>query len=130
MLSESFRRQLLMDGQYGQIVFVATQSDDMHASELRDNLGLDLPKDMPLRERRSKCAAARNEYTRARILSDFHEGVLEMSRAAGEEVDVESVRDKYHLPVFCVSSVDFQKLAGLRRGDGGPAVWRQVGRCG
>ena len=51
MLSESFRRQLLMDGQYGQIVFVATQSDDLHASELRDNLGLDLPPDMPLRER-------------------------------------------------------------------------------
>ena len=38
MLSESFRLQLLMDGQYGQIVFVATQSDDLHASELRDNL--------------------------------------------------------------------------------------------
>jgi hypothetical protein len=64
MLSESFRRQLLMDGQYGQIVFVATQSDDLHASELRNNLGLDLPPDMPLKERRVKCAAARNAYTK------------------------------------------------------------------
>jgi len=126
MLSESFRRQLLMDGQYGQIVFVATQSDDLHASELRDNLGLNLAHDMPLRERRALCAKARNDYTRKRILDDFHEGVLEMSRAAGEDVDPQIIRERYDLPVFCVSSIDFQKLAGLRRGDGAAAVWRDA----
>jgi hypothetical protein len=48
--------------------------------------------------------------------------------------DPQVVRERYDLPVFCVSSIDFQKLAGLRRGDGAAAVWRdaagtEVGRC-
>lgn len=33
MLEEGFRRQLLMDGQYGQIVFVATQTDSIQRSD-------------------------------------------------------------------------------------------------
>jgi hypothetical protein len=40
MLGESFRRQLLMDGQYGSIVFVATQSDSILRSEIQRNLRL------------------------------------------------------------------------------------------
>ena len=50
-----------------------------------------------------------------------------MSRAAGEDdVDRETLRAKYELPVFTVSSVDFQKVSGLRRGDGAPVVWREA----
>ena len=41
-------------------------------------------------------------------------------------MDRETLRAKYELPVFTVSSVDFQKVSGLRRGDGAPAVWREA----
>jgi hypothetical protein len=66
-------------------------------------------------------------YAKKRIVDDFYEGVLEMSRAAGEaDVDPAAHRAKYELPVFCVSAVDFQKVSGLRRGDGAPAVCREA----
>ena len=34
MLDHSFRRQLLMDGAYGSLIFVATQSDVIQRSEV------------------------------------------------------------------------------------------------
>ena len=61
MLGESFRRQLLMDGQYGQLLFLATQSDVIVRSEIAKSLGLSSAAPLPT------IAAARNEYTRKRI---------------------------------------------------------------
>ena len=40
MLSAQFRSQLLMDGSYGKLAFVATQSDVLQPSEIRRSLGL------------------------------------------------------------------------------------------
>ena len=38
MLGESFRRQLLMDGQYGSLAFIATQTDILNKTEIARNL--------------------------------------------------------------------------------------------
>ncbi|XP_021368917.1 uncharacterized protein LOC110460370 isoform X2 [Mizuhopecten yessoensis] len=40
MLGENFRRQLLMDGQYGSVAFICTKSDDIMPSEIMRNLNL------------------------------------------------------------------------------------------
>jgi hypothetical protein len=40
MLGNAFRRELLMDGQYGQICFIATQSDVFQKSEIKRSLRL------------------------------------------------------------------------------------------
>ena len=70
MLGESFRRQILMDGQYGNMIFVATQSDNLLRTEIAENLGLE--GDASIEE----CATKRNEYTKARIQEDFIDGYL------------------------------------------------------
>ena len=70
MLGESFRRQILMDGQYGNIIFVATQSDSLIRTEIAENLGL--PNDASIEE----CARKHNEYTKARIQEDFIDGYV------------------------------------------------------
>ena len=72
LLGEQFRRQMLMDGQYGALAFVATQSDVLERSEALRSLRL--PEKATLRE----CAEARNEYTRRRLKQDFHAGLKEM----------------------------------------------------
>jgi hypothetical protein len=72
LLGEQFRRQMLMDGQYGALAFVATQSDVLERSEAVRSLRL--PAAATLRE----CAEARNEYTRRRLKQDFHAGLKEM----------------------------------------------------
>ena len=38
LLSTSFRQQMLMDGQYGSITFVATKTDDVSPSEIVESL--------------------------------------------------------------------------------------------
>eukprot|EP01114_Cavostelium_apophysatum_P012584 TRINITY_DN2852_c0_g1_i1.p1 TRINITY_DN2852_c0_g1~~TRINITY_DN2852_c0_g1_i1.p1 ORF type:complete len:1432 (-),score=454.04 TRINITY_DN2852_c0_g1_i1:258-4553(-) len=113
MLGESFRRQLLMDGQYGTLAFVATHCDQGERSELIDNL--DLAPDTTFRE----AAKARNNFTKNRIKEDFKLGLEEMSTLAG---GTQKTRE-FYLPVFTVSSLDFQKICGLRPGDGGPSIW-------
>jgi hypothetical protein len=72
MLSESFRRQLLMDGQFGSLVFVATQSDAFQRSELCRNLGL------PRTTSALDAAKARNEFTKQRVRDDFYAGLIEV----------------------------------------------------
>lgn len=103
MLGESFRRQLLMDGLYSQLVFVATQADEILPSEVKKSLGGDeLPADASIED----CAKARNKFTKSRIQDDFYSGIEEMHRMAGEAVGPDSeLRQKYSLPVFCVSAV-------------------------
>lgn len=81
MLGEQFRRQLLMDGQFGSLAFVATHSDVLNRSEARRAFP-SLPADATL----SQCAAARNTYTCARLRRDFGEGLRELAEAAGDEI--------------------------------------------
>jgi len=123
LLGEHFRRQLLMDGQFGALAFVATQSDVLERSEACRSLKL--PRDTTLRA----CAEARNEYTAGRLRKDFHAGLRELAEQAGE-ADAAALTARFELPVFAVSSVDYQKLAGLRPGDGPPRVWRSQEESG
>ena len=74
----------------------------------------------------SSPAEARNEYTAGRLRKDFHAGLRELAEQAGE-ADAAALTARFELPVFAVSSVDYQKLAGLRPGDGPPRVWRAGG---
>lgn len=102
----------------GSVVFVATQSDVLQPHEIRR--ALNLHQDATVRE----CAAARNKFTSERVASDFLDGLIEMATAAGDTVDRGEYAQKFKLPVFTVSSMDFQKISGLRSDeDGGPDVW-------
>eukprot|EP01043_Picozoa_sp_COSAG02_P026763 COSAG02_NODE_1551_length_11961_cov_19.841173_11_plen_98_part_00 len=76
MLDHSFRRQLLMDGSYGSLVFVATQSDVLQRSEVISSMRL------PNATSLTECAKVRCDFTEARIQSDFLDGLEEMGRAA------------------------------------------------
>ncbi len=76
MLGESFRRQLLMDGQYGSLAFIATHADVVNRSELIENLRL-----ADENASRRDCAKARNSYTKTRIKEDFHAGKFDQDRA-------------------------------------------------
>ena len=117
MLDHNFRQQLLMDGAYGSLVFVATQSDVLQRSEVQQSL--QLPRHTSLAE----CAQARNDFTKQRIQTDFIDGLVEMGRASGDVVDRAELQKKFQLPVFCVSSLDHQKLSGVRNNDGPALVW-------
>lgn len=80
MLSHTFRSQLLMDGSYGRLGFVATQSDVLQPTEIMT--ALQLPRTASVQD----CANARNAFTAQRIQKDFLQGLAEMARDAGEEV--------------------------------------------
>ena len=95
-----------MDGKMeGSVVFVATQSDVLQPHEIRR--ALNLHQDATVRE----CAAARNKFTSERVASDFLDGLIEMATAAGDKVDRGEYAQKFKLPVFTVSSMDFQKIS-------------------
>eukprot|EP01122_Echinamoeba_exundans_P016614 TRINITY_DN8479_c0_g1_i1.p1 TRINITY_DN8479_c0_g1~~TRINITY_DN8479_c0_g1_i1.p1 ORF type:complete len:1374 (+),score=380.54 TRINITY_DN8479_c0_g1_i1:97-4218(+) len=114
MLGEGFRRMLLMDGLYSTITFIATHADQLNRTEMVKNLKL--PRDTPLLE----VAKARNAYTRTRIKADFKAGLEEMARNAKQSAD--AVRS-FYLPVFTVSSFDYQKCVGHFAADGGPSTF-------
>eukprot|EP01047_Picozoa_sp_COSAG01_P072502 COSAG01_NODE_11546_length_1906_cov_185.612064_1_plen_390_part_00 len=118
MLDHNFRRQLLMDGSYGTLVFVATQSDLLQRSEVIRSMRL--PDDTSL----SDAAAQRCQYTKTRVQSDYIDGLEDMARAAGDVPDRTSLQSRFNLPVFCVSAIEYQKLAGVRTADGPAEVWR------
>jgi hypothetical protein len=120
MLSENFRRQLLMDGHFGSLAFIATHSDVLRRAEAIRSLKL--PDDATLRE----CALARNRYTEQRLRSDFAAGLRELAAQAGDRSAGGEAARADKLPVFTVSSIDFQKLSGLRPADGPPSVWDDV----
>ena len=86
---------MLMDGAYGRLIFVATQSDVLQRSEVVrcaaiyvcpcasahkharacPSSALSLPSNASLVD----CAAARNAFTKARIHDDFYAGLAEMA---------------------------------------------------
>jgi hypothetical protein len=76
---------------------------------------LGLPEDTSARD----CALARNAFTKERILSDFYEGLQEMSIMAGETpVERSELEARFKLPVFCISALDYQKIRRIRKSDG------------
>ena len=84
---------------------------------------------LPLDASPAACAAARNAFTAKRISDDFYAGLDELHRlaaprrAAADHADgaamlgEQNLRERFKLPVFCVSAVEYQKLAGLRPAD-------------
>eukprot|EP00040_Diaphanoeca_grandis_P035195 m.220660 g.220660 ORF g.220660 m.220660 type:complete len:926 (+) comp33324_c1_seq1:67-2844(+) len=119
MLDKNFRRQLLMDGKMSNsLVFIATQSDVLQEAEIVRSLKL------PLGTTTTDCARARNKFTAARIKRDFIDGLVEMAVAAGDAVDRSDFEARFNLPTFCVSSMDYQKVTGIRAaGDGKPEAF-------
>ncbi|KAH8048053.1 hypothetical protein JL720_15915 [Aureococcus anophagefferens] len=118
LLGESFKRTLLMDGAYGRLIFVATQSDVLQRSEVVRALKLDAAASL------YDCAVARNAYTRDRVKADFYAGLQDMDRAAGDAPrSAAELEAQFTMPVYCVSSVDYQKLKGVRGDDGPPQVY-------
>ena len=118
LLGESFKRTLLMDGAYGRLIFVATQSDVLQRSEVVRALKLDAGASL------YDCAVARNAYTRDRVKADFYAGLQDMDRAAGDAPrSAAELEAQFTMPVYCVSSVDYQKLKGVRGDDGPPQVY-------
>jgi hypothetical protein len=118
MLGESFRRQLLMDGQYASLCFIATHSDVINRSECIRNLvcvkwdvitsSNFMLKDLDEDASRRDCALARNAFTKKRIQEDFKEGLLEMAQNANST----AFRDDYQLPVFTGMN-NFKKPMGV-----------------
>jgi hypothetical protein len=123
LLSDGFRRQIVMDGRHSssQLAFVCTQSDVLVRGELAGNLKL--PENATARE----CAIQRNLYSKTRIQADFVAGLRDVMMAAndadgdmdgaGEMNDAEMERrlEDVKLPVFCVSSIEYQRLAGIMK---------------
>ena len=111
LLPLALRKLLLEKGFMGQLAFIASQSDVFNRSELIDNLSL--PEDTPALE----CALARNAFTKKELTRSFVSNLPTASRATRPtlpEPAWESV--PFALPVFTVSSVEYQKLT--RRGAG------------
>ena len=73
------------------------------ASEIRENLRLDETATV------QECAAARNAYVQKKLTEDFFTGIDPNLRP----VNRESSKVTFEFPVFTVSSVDWQKLAGI-----------------
>ena len=67
-LLATYRHTLATAGHYGQLAFVATQTDVLEASEVADNLKLGDDQGPPTKAR---SAAARNEYTKQRLEREF-----------------------------------------------------------
>lgn len=59
------------------------------------------------------------------IKEDFKAGLLEMATMANESKD-EDALPQFDLPVFTVSSMDFQKLIGHYEDDGPPSTFHNV----
>lgn len=68
-LTSDLKQELVRNGRFGELAFVATQTDILEASEIADNLGL------PPGTSKADCARARNAYTKRRVLADFYLGV-------------------------------------------------------
>jgi len=122
LMGESFRRQLLMDGQMDSLVFIATQSDSLVKTEIARNLKL--APDASAEE----VATARNAFIKARLQQDFLDGLEEMLIMSGEhhENSRAELAARFQLPVYTISATDFQKLAGIRLQDGPPQVWGDI----
>lgn len=98
--------------------FVATHADQLSRTEIVHNLHLERDSS------KLECALARNAWTKDRIKSDFQAGIQEMIQF-GRQASA-SMMHEYHLPVFTVSSMDYQKLVQIRKRDGTAETFTRV----
>ena len=114
-------RDALMTGEnggfLGALCVVASQADLISPSEVAGNLGL--PEDASART----CAQARNKYTKAQLSAswcrDLRPSDLPLHRPLAPCWEAA----RMDLPVFTVSSLDYQKLTGVRDADGGALLF-------
>jgi hypothetical protein len=121
MLTESFRRQLYLDGQYGQIVFVATKADNIIPSEARSTFHLERT------ATKRECAMKRSEHVKQSIVIDFQAGLKDL--ASQFELSGSS-HPSFELPVVCVSSMQYQMIEGLRESDDEKPLFRSTDETG
>ena len=104
-------------GYLGALCVVASQADLLTPSEIEANLGL------PAGSSARACAEARNAYTKseltARWCRDLPPSRLPMHRLPAASWE----NARMQLPVFTVSSTEYQKLVGMRDADGGATVF-------
>ncbi|XP_069113087.1 microtubule-associated protein futsch-like [Argopecten irradians] len=108
----------------------------------RESLELEKKIEVKRKEISAICAKARNEYSKSQIKRDFKAGLREMKRKAGltnadeddemddedqdyisDDDDEEMGRTAENLRVFCVSSMEYQKMKNLLTNDGPPTVF-------
>ena len=82
---------------------------------------LKLPAGATLRE----CAQQRNEYTRRRLRQDFQQGLRELAEQAGDATFDQAA---FELPVFTVSSLEYQATRHVTSLPGGPPRDQPTGR--
>eukprot|EP00931_Biecheleriopsis_adriatica_P102434 TRINITY_DN77411_c0_g1_i1.p1 TRINITY_DN77411_c0_g1~~TRINITY_DN77411_c0_g1_i1.p1 ORF type:complete len:1078 (+),score=263.86 TRINITY_DN77411_c0_g1_i1:66-3299(+) len=126
MLGERFRRQLLMDGHYsGALAFVATATDDICVSELRQNLGEDAAS-----MGQQELALLRNSCAKNKIRKDCFAGLRRIYEQSDlpPRTDAELQEDGVAPTVFTTSARDYQRLRGLLDAsvDGPAHVWQQL----
>jgi hypothetical protein len=109
------RKRLVESGVPGELIYVATQADNLTPSEVQQNLQLDASTP------RLQCAEARNEYIQGRLHTDFYESI----DVADHPVNTGS---GFEFPVFTAAAIEYQKMTGvLPDGGGGPTTFASVG---
>lgn len=104
-------------GYLGALCVVASQADLLTPSEIEANLG------MPAGSSARACAEARNAYTKSELTARWCRD-LPPRRLPVHRPPAASWEDaRMELPVFTVSSTEYQKLVGMRDADGGATVF-------
>ena len=104
-------------GYLGALCVVANQADLLTPSEIEANLG------MPAGSSARACAEARNAYTKSELTARWCRD-LPPRRLPVHRPPAASWEDaRMELPVFTVSSTEYQKLVGMRDADGGATVF-------
>ncbi|KAJ1629649.1 hypothetical protein T492DRAFT_1009814, partial [Pavlovales sp. CCMP2436] len=108
------RAEVAEHGFLGDIAVIATRADDLSRAELAHNLGL--PEDTPA----PVLAAKRREYIQTTMSAAFFRGISKQLWPVNREDDADSSAgaQRFDLPVFVVSAVDYTKLVGVRHNDG------------
>jgi hypothetical protein len=118
LIGEKFRRQLILDGQHRNLIFVATKTDVLNAGEARITLKL------PPKATKRECALSRNNHVVQAISKDFNEGMEEFRKSSTtKELSVE-------LPVICVSSLQYQLMENLRDCDEEVIIYKDKAETG
>lgn len=114
LLPLGLRNHLTQHGVCGQLVHIATQADVCVRSEIITNLKL------PSSTSLQGAAEARSHYTKRLLTANFYHGIDRKS------LPINNADSNFGLPCFTVSAVDYQKVVGLRKGDGAARVFRSI----
>lgn len=109
---------MVMDGHI--IIFVCTKNEIFERSEIEQNLKTEFSS-------QKEAADNRKELTRLRLTLDYQEGVRDMIERNFIKIEDNQERLSKSLQIFCVSSMDYQKIKGIRsKKDGKPKVYRKL----